>query len=241
MKTTSRGLEGAFSLIELLVTITVIALLVAVLLPALRSARERGRRIACANNEHQILLAIHFYAQDHDGLLPQQANYGPVDFFDWSGRLTGYVQNTVHVFRCPSDNNPRRFNEPFRSYAVNGVHTPYSTGFNVPWPTEVGTPFRIADVPNHVILIGENHGIDSWTPPGQSGACVSRSEFEGLKGVASANHRDYGSTDVPSELNANGGGNYGFPDGRVEFHKASDYQYPNPSFGGEANDPWKWL
>lgn len=231
----------SFSLVEMLVVVAVIAILVAVLLPALRSSRERGRRIACANNEYQILLAIHYYSEDHDGYLPQQANYGP-DWSPWSLYLTNYVQGIVKVFRCPSDLNARRgggpSSEPFRSYAVNG-ESPWTAGFRIPWPVPDALPMRLADVPTHVLLLGENHGINSTTPPGSSGATVLRSELEGLKGVASADHRDYGGG-IASELNPNGGGNYGFPDGRIEFHKYFDYQNPNPAFDGSTTDPWKW-
>src|SRR5271170_8075838 len=60
----------AFTLIELLVVIAIIGLLAAMLLPALNSAREKGRRVACAANLHQIGLAILSYSSDHDNHTP---------------------------------------------------------------------------------------------------------------------------------------------------------------------------
>ena len=60
----------AFTLIELLVVISIIALLIAILLPTLQSAKESANRSICAANLHQIMIAIHSYAADENGLLP---------------------------------------------------------------------------------------------------------------------------------------------------------------------------
>ncbi len=65
--------KAGFTLIELLVVIAIIALLAALLLPALASAREAGRKASCLSNLRQIGLAIHAYAADYGGRIP----YGP--------------------------------------------------------------------------------------------------------------------------------------------------------------------
>src|SRR5262245_37425413 len=64
------GAAFALTLIELLGVIAVIAILASMLLPALGSAKERARRIACLNNERQFLLAVHLYAGDNYEKLP---------------------------------------------------------------------------------------------------------------------------------------------------------------------------
>ena len=65
--------KRSFTLIELLVVIAIIAILAAILLPALNSARERGRVATCLSNLKQQGTALQFYAQDNDDYtLPYQ-------------------------------------------------------------------------------------------------------------------------------------------------------------------------
>ncbi len=65
--------RARFTLIELLVVIAIIAILAAILLPALNSARERGRSASCISNLKQIGMAINNYLDDNDGRMPLSA------------------------------------------------------------------------------------------------------------------------------------------------------------------------
>lgn len=78
-----------FTLIELLVVISIIALLVAVLLPALRAARDSARNVQCLSNLRQIGLAIHSYATEHQDYMPAAFVQGSNQL--WSHVLLNYI------------------------------------------------------------------------------------------------------------------------------------------------------
>ncbi|MCX6890033.1 MAG: prepilin-type N-terminal cleavage/methylation domain-containing protein [Verrucomicrobia bacterium] len=85
----------AFTLVELLVVIAIIAVLAALLLPALASARDQGRKAACLSNLRQIGIGLINYATDNDGKIPFGPKAppftNPADFYPSTGAPTSLI------------------------------------------------------------------------------------------------------------------------------------------------------
>lgn len=120
------GALRGFSLIDLLVSISVIAVLIALLMPSLSGVREAARKVVCASNIRQIGLGLAMYADDHRGQLPftkyasQSAQHSMVELRDdssaWDGLGILYASeylDAAGVFYCPSHHG----DHPYRKQA----------------------------------------------------------------------------------------------------------------------------
>jgi prepilin-type N-terminal cleavage/methylation domain-containing protein/prepilin-type processing-associated H-X9-DG protein len=110
MKAARNAARPAFTLIELLVVIATIAILAALLLPALARAKSQGQQISCLNNVKQITTAGLMYLNDtQHGFpwnVPTTSAYDPEVAFSWAEALTNYGA-TEAVRVCPSTRLPQ--------------------------------------------------------------------------------------------------------------------------------------
>jgi prepilin-type N-terminal cleavage/methylation domain-containing protein len=130
---------GAFTLIELLVVIAIIAILAAMLLPALAKAKEAGKRISCLGNLRQISLSSQMYVDDFHGYYPPRSNTNR-----WPAQMSDYYGQSVKLLVCPSEttNAPLTSSDATvadsapRSYFINGwndffENSPGDSGLNI--------------------------------------------------------------------------------------------------------------
>jgi prepilin-type N-terminal cleavage/methylation domain-containing protein len=110
-----------FTLIELLVVIAIIAILMAILLPALRRVKEQARQRSCAMRIRQHLFALNMYADENASKLPLPTNLGY-----WLQDIAPDTVNfmlstglTREIFYCPANSNHQKYNDMFWKYANN--------------------------------------------------------------------------------------------------------------------------
>ena len=142
--------QSAFTLVELLIVITIIALLIALLLPTVKRARENARTVICMSNERQIYPGLHAYAVDNEEIVSPSYRYGgrtwpwymkeylpgaDVDpWLGWYGPVRSEPSPRRTMMHCPSEplhgGSAERFRVPnaavgdiHEDYALNGMRT----------------------------------------------------------------------------------------------------------------------
>jgi prepilin-type N-terminal cleavage/methylation domain-containing protein len=159
-----RRRHGAFTLIELLVVIAIIAILAALLLPALGGAKEKAKRIACVNNVRQAILSIHMYGQDYRERVPSgRDNNGQwhsirISSVSYSN-LVAYTGN-FKIMDCPNFTfgNQPRYN-PQWGYLVgyNYLGDANMSSWRRASPEYWYSPRRTSEPGTNYILADANH------------------------------------------------------------------------------------
>jgi len=97
--------SGGFTLIELLVVIAIIAILAALLVPAVHRALESGRRALCTSNLRQLAVSANMFAGDHDEQYPLNTVGDPYNGYGWRASPRLLIEGeyvSYQVFNCPS-------------------------------------------------------------------------------------------------------------------------------------------
>jgi prepilin-type N-terminal cleavage/methylation domain-containing protein len=130
-------LRRAFTLVELLVVIGIIAVLMALLLPALSRARLQAERVACMSNLRQLGVALIAYATDHKGSFPASGSVVfpyPEDWVHWQpgrdlseSRIRPYLNSDLELLKCPAGVEDRK---PYTG-GFGTVYPPYPYSYSV--------------------------------------------------------------------------------------------------------------
>jgi prepilin-type N-terminal cleavage/methylation domain-containing protein len=174
MGSNSSVVRRAFTLIEILVVVAIIALLVAILLPSLTRAREVSRRAICLSNLRQQGVGFSTYSMDHKGVLPTRQEFSyfiaavlkkntPKVTVN-SGMLWGsfssngkrsYIARSVDLFYCPSTVSLAYYSDPgYGKQRFTDVTSPGTFG---------GYTYAAPTAPD---FTPKNTGKDMYTPKG---------------------------------------------------------------------------
>ena len=218
----------AFTLVELLVVIGIIALLISILMPALRKAREQAAGLACSSNQRQLMQAFLMFAADHKGRLPgnfTDFSNPDTDKRAWllnsgelitaaprGGTIYRYV-NTEKVYFCPSlqtvkvlSANESNGQFDYASFAV-------FTGARVT---------NIKAESKHRLIDGRTEYLPTPIVCEEDARAINGPNIEGFHNASDRianNHPVSTWRVVNGEKVANGGGYYASIDGSVHFFK----------------------
>ncbi len=189
--------RAAFTLVELLVVITIIGMLIALLLPAVQAAREMGRLSTCKGNQKQIALALVSYSNQHNAFPGWRNNVlrkdGTYVAVPWPTMILPDVERadlwgaikagtfvpggtggnpSIRIFTCPSD-PPASTNGGPSAYTANGLvlldPTLKAQSPNGPLPPKSVDDVSAADGSAYTLLLSEN----TQSPPTAAAGATS--------------------------------------------------------------------
>jgi len=184
--------KQGFTLIELLVVIAIIAILAAMLLPALARAREQARRGVCISNLKQLGVCLKMYSQDYDENFPDESGDGTNATLAVMKKIGGALGAPTYckdmgLFICPSSADTKATGAAYLTQGATATNVSYAYGFSAAPAqtavTSVTTPLNEQTADDSVIMVDRNSGTtnagykDQWT------ATISTASNHGEDGV----------------------------------------------------------
>lgn len=242
--------QGAFTLIELLVVIAIIAILAALLLPALSKAKSKAMASSCANNVHQINLAVAMYTANNAGSYPfcwTGTNVG--SGICWYSYILPELANT-NALLCPTKEKQRDGQPLSYIFSLDGIISDYAANYQIggggsPMMPPIG-PDKDTVVVRPATTV---YVVDAGTQPidtTNADLCVTTQSPEKEQcwvlddpgGVEGALVTSVDDNWCGPSIQHSGRGNIGFMDGHYEAKTPQWYYrwtpWLNPAFGGES-------
>ncbi len=233
----SRQFAG-FTLIELLVVIAIIAILAAMLLPALSKAKAKANAISCLSNLRQVALFMQFYTDENADVFPKNSNWLVYDEW-WGNSIVTYGGGKSNLFKCPSIKANEKiagttvtynwaFNRDLVGYGYNSMFLGLGNRSNPYTENSTVIPYTVS----------ENFRRTSILKPAQNLViCDSQPESSGLWSCSRwwplAGQQAAGNFSGVATTRHNKRGNVVFADGHSEPRRDDQINPPvNPSGGG---------